>query len=182
MDNRNEVKEILEHFFYVEDWQNARKVLLKELKRSSQDHFLLSRLSTTYYEEYKYQKALEIAEKAFKIAPYCPLVLWDYAGTLSMLDRCDEAIAIWKRLLKRGVERIAYGACSEGIRDAKSLLNDCRYRIGLCYHELGKKSLAIRYIQEHLAHRQPGIPSIYSIREVKKALRMYLAGSKINER
>ena len=37
--------------------------------------------------ESDYQEALRWVEKAREIAPDCPLVLWDYAGTLDMLGR-----------------------------------------------------------------------------------------------
>lgn len=113
------------------------------------DHWLLSRVGTTYYEEMNYSKALQYSLKAVKISPNCPLVLWDYAGALDMQGREGEAIKIWKSLIKRGIESIAYDECGEGLTWARSLVNDCYYRIGKSYLKLGNKSFGKKYIQTH---------------------------------
>ena len=125
----------------------------------------------TYYEDRNYQKALEYAEKALEIEPDCPLVLWDYAGVLDMLDDTKKAISIWKYLLNCSVEQIAFDECGEGIRDAKSLHNNCRFRIGSSYIDINQKKLAIKYLKLHLQNRQRGLPSIYSKKEVLKLLK-----------
>ncbi len=75
----------IEKYIEEEKWVKARIEILKELKHHKDDHWLIIRLSTTYYEEQKYQKAFELAGRALKLAPNCPLVLWDYACTLDML-------------------------------------------------------------------------------------------------
>src|SRR5262249_18441229 len=121
-------------------------------------------------EERRYRKALSIERKALKLAPSCPLVLWDYAGSLDMLGRRKEAIRIWRKLLQRGLNNIAYGECGEGLRWGRSLLNDCRYRIGWSYYKLGRLSLACRYIRQHIRGRSPKLYSIYDLRAVKKDL------------
>src|SRR5262249_7538148 len=151
-------------------WKEARRLLRKELKNKPDSHWAWTRLASTYYEERKYEKALQLSERAMELAPHCPLVLWDYACALDMAGRPKEAIAVWKRLLGRGVEQIAYEECGEGIRWARSLLNDCRYRIGWAYRELGDLSAASRYLHDHLANRSPGIPSLYPRAEVQEQL------------
>jgi tetratricopeptide (TPR) repeat protein len=160
----------IEKYLLQEDWQIARAIILKELKKTPGDHWLLTRLSLTYYEEHKYKKALKIVEKALKYAPKCPLVLWDYAGTLDMIGQHQEAIKIWKRLLRIGIDKIAYGECGEGLRWARSLLNDSRYRIGRSYRKMGKLKQASNYIFAHISHRTPGTPSIYLLSTVKREL------------
>jgi tetratricopeptide (TPR) repeat protein len=160
----------IEKFLDRREWEKARTIILRELKQSPLDHWLITCLSTTYYEEHKYTKAIEISQKALKLAPRCPIVLWDYAGALDMVGKDKKAIAIWEKLLKRGVNNIAYGECGEGKRRARSILNDSRYRIGLSYCDLGNIPKAKKYINEHLKYRTPGIPSLYTLREVKKAL------------
>ena len=145
-----------------EDWENARKAILKELEAEPDSHYLLTRLALTHYEQRQYETALHYSQKAMELAPHCPLVLWDHAGALEQTGHEREAIRIWKRLLRRGIERVAHGPCGEGIRQAESLLNDCRYRIGKTYYFLGHHALAWRYMQAHLSHRRRGLPSIYS--------------------
>jgi tetratricopeptide (TPR) repeat protein len=160
----------IEKYILQEDWQKARSLILKDLNKTPEDHWLLTRLSTTYYEEHKYKKALKIVEKALKYAPKCPLVLWDYAGTLDMVGQHREAIKIWKKLLMIGTDKIAYDECGEGLRWARSLLNDSRYRIGLSYRKMGMLKKASNYIYAHITHRAPGIPSIYLLSAAKREL------------
>lgn len=160
----------IETYLDREAWSKARKLILCELKKKPHSHWLLTRLSTTYYEEHKYSKALVISKKAVKLAPKCPLVLWDHACMLDMVGKHKKAIMIWKKLLRRGVNRIAYDECGEGIRWSRSMLNDCRYSIGVSYRKMGNISLAIKFIKDHITNRAPGIPSIFTLSLVKNEL------------
>ncbi len=117
---------------------------------------------------------MEYVRQALKISPRCPLVLWDYANTLEMLDKDRDALQVYKRLTRRGVSRIAYGECGEGIRWARSLVNDCRYRIGLIYASMGDFILASKYIRAYIANRSRNCPSVYYLRDVKKRIGDYL--------
>ncbi len=160
----------INQYLDLEKWPGARQLILKALKREPKDHWLLTRLATTYYEEHRYTKALAISKQALKLAPQCPLVLWDYACVLDMLGYDRRAIKICRQLLKRGVGQIAYDECGEGLQWARSLINDCRYLLGATYYDVGDVRSSIRYIRSHLAHRGQGIPSIYSRTSVKKRL------------
>ena len=161
----------LDEAYDAEDWGGMRSLLLAELKRDPDDHWLLTRISMTYYEQRKYQRAFDYAVRALRIAPRCPLALWDCAGALDMLGHADEAIGIWKRLLDEGIEEIAFGECGEGIRWAESLLNDCRYRLGATYADLGERDEAVRWYEVHLEHRRPGLPSRYKLQDVRREYR-----------
>jgi tetratricopeptide (TPR) repeat protein len=163
-------KTALDDLMDRELWTQARRYLRKKLKKEPDNHWLWTRLAITYYEDRKYDKALELSERAIELAPRCPLVLWDYAGALDMTGRKRAAIRILKRLLRTGLNRLAHGECGEGIRWTRALLNDCRYSLGLAYWDLGDYLRANQYLCDHLAHRAPGIPSIYSMAEVKEKL------------
>jgi tetratricopeptide (TPR) repeat protein len=168
-----EMKDIgkkIEKLFSKAEWQKARQLIRKSLKADPTDHWLWTRLSTTYYETLDYEKALEISRAAKKIAPKCPLVLWDFAAALDMLGNHRSAISIWEKLLKEGVNKIASEECGEGVRWAKSLLNDCKYRIGLSYSILGDSKKASEYLRLHIEGRRSGVRSIYSLRAVKNKL------------
>jgi hypothetical protein len=160
--------EIIEELYQQERWIKARVLILRELKKTPDDHWYLSRLSGTYYEQHKYKKALQWSNKAYKLSPNCPLVLWDRAGILDMLGRHDDAIALWRKFLKRGVNSLAYGHGGEGLPWAKSLVNDCRCEIADAYCKLGKLRQARLYIQSYMKHRSLGVRSIYDKRMVKK--------------
>ena len=109
-----------------------------------------------------------MSRKAYAIDPKCPLVLWDLAGTLDMLGREKEAIKIYRNLIRRGVDSIAFGECGEGLARAKGLIADCYYRLFSCYQSLGLKKMAQSFLQKHLSLRGRGCQSIYSLQEVKR--------------
>ncbi len=150
-----------------EQWEAARRLIEEALTDMPESHWLLTRLGLTYYEQFDYRKALEIAEKALAIAPDCPLVLWDYAGSLEMLDRPQEAIAVYQKLIERGVEALAYDECGEGRAWARGLYADCFYRMSHCCLALGRKAEALDVLSRHLNQRGPGCRSIYPIRKVR---------------
>jgi len=160
-------KEIEQHIA-EEDWRGARRAIRKALRREQESHWLLSRLALTFYEEFQYAEALALEERALALAPRCPLVLWGKAGSLEMLGREAEAIAVFKRILKRGKELLAYGECGEGMARARGLYADCLYRAGHCYAALGRRADAVRYLNRHLAERGPGCHSIYQLRDVRR--------------
>ena len=154
-----------------EDWEAARQLIETELKEEPRNHWLLTRLSLTYYEQRNYGRALELVERAFALAPTCPLVLWDYAGTLAMLDRPREALRFYEYIVKRGVASLAFDPCGEGHARAQGLYADSLYRISHCYLELGDPIKAITFLKKHLGQRGPGCASIYLLADVRKELR-----------
>lgn len=157
-----EIEELIEK----EEWEAARKVIQKSLSETPDDHWLLTRLGLTYYEQRNYKKALEIHEQAFSYNPKCPLVLWDYAGTLQMLEEHKKAILLFKKITNKGINRIAYGECGEGKAWARGLVADCYYRISQSLREMGDYHESLKYLQRHLKLRGPGCRSIYSYKDI----------------
>ena len=153
-----------------ERWEKARRLIQAALKREPHSHWLMTRLSLTYYEQYKYRRSLSYCRKALKIAPRCPLVLWDYAGTLQMLEKHRAALKVYRQLLSRRIEEIAHGECGEGISRARGLMADCYYRQGFSFEALNQKRAASESYRKHLRMRGRGCQSIYKVREVRKRL------------
>ena len=81
----------IEKLISAEKWTEARTAIVKALGSSPHDHWLLARLALTYYEQRRYGKALELARRAQRLSPRCPLVLWEVGGALDMLGRTTEA-------------------------------------------------------------------------------------------
>lgn len=154
-------------------YDKAREVIIKRLKDEPNNHWLLSQLSSVEYEELDYNQSLRTISKAYKLAPNCPLVIWHYGCTLSMLGKKRQAIIKWKKLIKIGIEKIAYEECGEGLPWARSLLNDCYYQMALAYYSIKNKSDAIKYLKLHIKNRSSKCKSIYHMRDVKKKLKSF---------
>ena len=165
--NKDRVETLIEQ----EKWADARQAIQEELKDDPANHWLLTRLSTTWYEQGDYQEALQWVEKARELAPDCPLVLWDFAGTLDMLGREREAIAVYRSLLERGAEVLAEDECGEGIEWATGLLTDCVYRAGRCNEELGNRVKAATLYRNYRDLVDMGSRSIYPREEAVARLR-----------
>ena len=169
------ISQQLNKLIMADRWEEARILIRREMKKPEERkkllHFWLARLSTTYYEERNYRKALVLVEAAYKDSPRCPMVLWDYAGTLEMVVREEEALAIWRGLRRRHLKALAYGQCGEGVRQAKTLKNDCLYRIANVYRRQNKLKEAKAYFLQYIRQRRKGVWSIYTLHDAKKKLK-----------
>ncbi|HXJ34697.1 MAG TPA: tetratricopeptide repeat protein [Candidatus Eisenbacteria bacterium] len=147
-------------------WVAARNAIEKKLQVEPDNHWLLTRLGLTYYELRDYAASLPYCERALALAPRCPLVLWDYAGTLQMLGRHREAVEVYRGLIRRGAKRIAHGRCGEGLARARGLIADCHYRLADSLKALGRSDDALAEFTKHLDLRGPGCLSIYKLEKV----------------
>jgi tetratricopeptide (TPR) repeat protein len=152
----------------ADDWIFAQKLIRAELKREPKNHWLLGRLALTYYEQRKYDRALHWNVIALNEAPYCPLLIWDYAGTLHKLDRNHEALLLFRWLLSWGEEQIAFCECGEGIRWARALIADCHYRIARLWSEKRQWKRSAVEFEKYFSLRKTGYGSIYPLRKVKE--------------
>jgi predicted Zn-dependent protease len=157
----------VERLIEADKWNEARAELRRRLRAEPKDHWLLTRLSLTYYEQRRYKTALRYAESALKLRPSCPLVLWDYAGALQMLGRHHEALKVYRRIVRRGPHRIAVGECGEGLARARGIVADSYYRMADSYHALGDTARSQRAFVRHLDMRGPGCHSIYRLDDLK---------------
>jgi len=173
---------MIEDAIQQEDWPTARRLIRAALRREPESHWLLTRLGLTYYEEHNYERALVSDHQAYQLAPRCPLVLWDLAGTYQMLKRLTESRRLYRQLISRGVSAIASDACGEGVAWARGLVADCWYRIAHIERSRGRRSLAVSSFRSHLALRGPGCRSIYPISHVRRELREILLATSKRQR
>ena len=82
------------------DWPQARQLLQLELKREPDNHWLLTQVGVTLYEERRYKSAMKQLAHSIRIVPDCPLTLWNLAGTLDALGRPEQAIPVYVRLIR----------------------------------------------------------------------------------
>lgn len=161
---------LVNQYFDNKDYHSAIGLLKEELKKLPNDHWLNAQLAISYYELRDYKTALQFSEKAVQLSPNCPLALDYHASILLTNGKVEEALHIWNNLLDKDLNEIAYGECGEGIRFAKSLLNDVRFSVGDAYMELNNKEKALSYYKSHLANRQKGIFSNIKRSEVLKEI------------
>jgi tetratricopeptide (TPR) repeat protein len=156
----------IEHLIEKERWGDARAMLRAALKKEPEHHWLLTRLSLTYYEQRRYAKALKYAERAFASGPACPLVLWDYAGALQMVGRHSEALELYARIVTRDISDLASAECGEGRAWARGLVADAHYRASLSLRALGNEDASVSAFEQCLDQRGPGCRSIYRLDEL----------------
>lgn len=158
------------HSLYNEEkWKKAKKVLMVLLNEESDNFFLWTSLSSVTYELRDYKKALEYSKKAYKLYPESPLVLWDYAAILYVLNKDKKARKKWEQIIEYGEEKVAE-ITKEGLRWAKRIVNDSRFRLGQSHFYDGNDSKSQRYFDEHLKYRKKGISSLYKKKRVIKYL------------
>ena len=156
----------IERLLDQERWADARAEIRRQLKETPNSHWLVTRLGLTYYEEGHYRMALRYSERAFEMAPECPMVLWDYAGDLQMLGRHAEALDLYARLVSQGVEGLLENPCSEGRAKARGLIADSHYRAYQSLAALGNKEASDSAFAQCLDMRGPGCRSIYKLDEL----------------
>jgi tetratricopeptide (TPR) repeat protein len=128
-------------------YDEAIALLRKELKQLPHAHWDLTQLSSAYYEKRKYKLARRYAEKSLSLKPNCPNTMWHYAGVIVLFD-IQKAYEVYRKLLKKGIgglDRMA--CCNEGHERNLGLLNDCRFRLGLCCNLLNKHKEANRWLR-----------------------------------
>ena len=81
-------------------WENARKSIERELAKRPDDHWLLTQLGVTHYEEGRYAESLKPFLASLEIVSDCPLTLWNLAGALDAIGKPEVAVPIYTWLLK----------------------------------------------------------------------------------
>jgi tetratricopeptide (TPR) repeat protein len=167
---RNAVNDRVNDLFQKDRWIAARKLLEKELAKDPENHWLLTQIGVTLYEQRRYQQALRLFQRSRKILDDCPLTLWNLAGTLDALGKPAEAARIFTRLLNSKVSP-EEDPCWESKAWTQALKTDCLYRLGVCYQHLGKKRKAEHYLREYIDLLLMGVNGSYSLDDVEGHLR-----------
>jgi hypothetical protein len=122
------------------------------------------------HEARQYAKALPVLRKAHDAWPTCPFVTYNIANTLHMLDRDEEGYCLLRGLSRMSVKSLAAGC---PINSPRALLADVNYLLFVVLiHLRGPTAQAFRYAKKHLASRKRGLPSLWSIREVRSSVRL----------
>ncbi len=159
----NKIESCLSH----NEWSKARTLILGELRNEPDDHWLLTQLGVTFYEEKKYKAAIEKFLESFRLDSDCPLTLWNLAGALDSLGQSQKAINIYAQLLGSKITA-ADDPCWESSEWADSLKTDCLYRVGCCFAKLKQKKNAVACFREYITIQSETGKGIYSVDDAKK--------------
>lgn len=150
----------------VGDNKKIKLFLLRKIRLFPDEYYLHILLAETYDALGKFNKALFHAKAAYAIARYDPLCQFVLAKSLMRQEFFIESLAAANSLLQVDINEIAYGPNGEGMRWAKSIVNDATFIKAFSLNKLGEKSKAHSLIIEHISHRK-GIYSDFNIVQVK---------------
>jgi tetratricopeptide (TPR) repeat protein len=169
----------IDELFRRGEWQAAQTLLENERAADPENHWLLTQLGVTYYEQRRYEEALLLFLTSLKIVGDCPLTLWNLAGTLDALGKSSEAIEIFRWLLesKKSAED---DPCWESKEWTDALKADCVYRLGVCFQHLGKKRTAEHCFRQYVDLLLLGIDGLYSIEDAMRQIRTLHGAGKHN--
>ena len=124
------------------------------------DYWVLVEYGNAMYELREYNEALEIAYRYMKIEPNDPYCIFHYSLILRANKEPSRAINYLKKILNKSLEELSYGQFGDGIREAKTLINDTRYLLALTYFEEDNLKKSLELYNKHLENRQRGISSM----------------------
>jgi tetratricopeptide (TPR) repeat protein len=163
-------------------WSEARALLKKELKKKPDSHWCCFTIGDAYYHEKKFSRALIWYIRARELASHCSYANYSYAKCLELMKRYDEAIPVFRAMIRKGPKRFAHGRCSDGIVYAREIVNEARFRVGLCYSWIGDYKSALRWYFRHTYHRFGGVRSPFKLRFVKDMIVEAMIGKDKNTR
>jgi tetratricopeptide (TPR) repeat protein len=152
------------------DWEKARRLLQRERATAPDSHWVLTHLGVTFYEQGRYQEALDLFLRSRKIVPDCPLTLWNLAGALDALGKHAAAIRIYRGLLKSN-KSFEDDPCWESKQWTQELKTDCVFRLGACFEHQGKKRAAEQSYRQYLDLLLLGMKGSYSLEDVTERIR-----------
>jgi len=170
MMNHQVLEKQIDDLFENHRWSAARKILETALLKDRSNHWILTQIGVTFYEQRKYQEALGWFERSQEILGSCPLTLWNLAGTYDSLGRHKDALQIYVRLLRS--DGFSSGdPCWESEQWTSALKTDCAYRSGLCFEHLRKPKEALFCYWYYLKELSSGFKGMYSFIYVWKRIR-----------
>jgi tetratricopeptide (TPR) repeat protein len=118
-----------------------------------------------HHEARRYAAALPYFDRASRLAPSCPLAVYNRADTLHMLGRDAEAEPLLRELVAAS-EADLLAACP--VDRPRSLQLDAIYLLFLVLvYGRGFSPEAFGFAERHLRQRRRGVASVWSAREVR---------------
>src|SRR5437667_9074470 len=90
----------IDGLFARREWGEARRLLEKEREKDPENHWVLTQLGVTFYEQHRYREALKLFQASNKLVADCPLTLWHLAGALDAVGKHAEAAKVLAGLIQ----------------------------------------------------------------------------------
>ncbi|MGO4290584.1 hypothetical protein [Chitinophaga sp. RAB17] len=123
----------------------TRRQLFAALKKAGEDPDILCEIAASYYGEQNFKKAYVYDRRAWMCNRKNAIHMANLSADLEMLGWYEDAITLSKGIINWKIEKICKYT-NVDVRRAKSIKNDCRYRISLSYYKLEDESMARRYL------------------------------------
>lgn len=151
------------------EFSKAKLFLQKELAKDTDNAYLLTQMANVLWNLNKNKEALTYALKAQKASADDPLTLFTMGRILWSMERYEESVDVWDELLR--MDLVEMSSRGWGLRWAKSVANDALFYKADCLYGLGRKTEAEKTLETHLANRQKGLESDFSIKECRDLMR-----------
>ena len=173
--------ERIERLLQAGQWSEARDLLEQERVSDSENHWLLTQIGVTLYEERRYEDALRLFKASSKIVPECPLTLWNVAGTLDAIKRPRNAMAIYT-WLRRAENSSVDDPCWES-KIGPTLSRPIAFiDTGVCFQRLGENEKAEHCYRQYINLLLSGIDGSCAVEEVKQRIQQLHAGGEKHTR
>ena len=157
----------INRLFRENEWREARRLLEAERAKDPENHWILTQLGVTYYEQRRYKEALRLFLKSKAIVQDCPLTLWNLAGAHDALGKHRAAIDIYTWLLERA-KSPDEDPCWESKEWANALKTDCVYALGASYQRLGDQALAEHCYRQYIDLLLIGVEGSYPLEDARR--------------
>jgi len=175
---KDKLADAIDDLFRRSRWAAARERLQRERAKDPNNHWVLTQLGVTFYEDRRYREALPLFLESLAIVPDCPLTLWHLAGTLDALGKAAKARDIYVWLLESD-KSPEDDPCWESEEWTIALKVDCTYRLALCFKHLGKNRSAALWFRQYVTLLSDGFDGSYSAEDALSQIRS-LQGAVVN--
>jgi tetratricopeptide (TPR) repeat protein len=153
--------------FAKEEWGKARRLLQAELVKAPTDHWIVTQLGVTFYEQKRYEESLQLFRRSTQIVPDCPLTLWNLAGTFDATGDHANAIEIYTWLVNCTTSPDE-DPCWESEEWADALKTNSVYRLGVCFQNSGNSTAAEFCYRQYIDLLLIGVEGSYSIEDARR--------------
>ncbi|SHM50793.1 hypothetical protein SAMN05444266_108314 [Chitinophaga jiangningensis] len=131
----------------------TRRQLIASSKKDPNNADLLSQIAASYFQDGNFEKAYVYDRLAWLVNSKNVIHLANLAVDLGMLGWYEDSITLSKGIIKWNLNKMCRD-CGVDERMAKSVKNDCRFRISVMYFLLKQEAMARRYLNLYLRIRK----------------------------